>query len=198
MPSWWCWHPELGGEPNKYYMISFWYTLPETSNIAPENGWLEDDPFLLRQKAHFQVLLLLLLLVLGRVRPRKLTDGYPVNDGIWKRWTPALSMAIFGINSLVFYTLLGTNISPQKGTFEDDFPKVSFLEGISFREGNASSLQKWCNWWTKALWSSPTVKGIGQTRGEVSWHRQKTQVKKKVTETRVWHGHHHRKRAGLS
>ena len=26
--------------------IVYWYTLPET-NIAPENGWLEDDPFLL-------------------------------------------------------------------------------------------------------------------------------------------------------
>ena len=182
MSSWWCWHPGLGGEPNKSYIISFWYTPPETSNIGPENGWLEDDPFLLRQKAHFQVLLLLLLLVLGRARPRKLTDGYPVNDGIWKRWTPALSMAIFGINSLVFYTLLGTNISPQKGTFEDDFPKVSFVEGTVWVFGRVTlHLSKRCNWWTKALWSSPTVKGIGQTRGEVSWHRQK-QGEQKATE----------------
>ena len=38
------------------------YTLPET-DIAPENGWLEDDPFLL-EKAYFQGLL---LLVSGRV-----------------------------------------------------------------------------------------------------------------------------------
>ena len=31
-------------------------TLPETnSEFAPENGWLEDDRFLLGQKAHFQV-----------------------------------------------------------------------------------------------------------------------------------------------
>ena len=30
-------------------------TLPETNIFAPENGWLEDDRFLLGQKAYFQV-----------------------------------------------------------------------------------------------------------------------------------------------
>ena len=29
-------------------------TTPPKSNIAPEKGWLEDDPFLLGQMAHFQ------------------------------------------------------------------------------------------------------------------------------------------------
>ena len=30
-------------------------TLPETNTFAPENGWLEYDPFLLGETAYFQV-----------------------------------------------------------------------------------------------------------------------------------------------
>ena len=30
-------------------MDNWRYTLPETNIFAPENGWLEDDPFLLRR-----------------------------------------------------------------------------------------------------------------------------------------------------
>ena len=36
------WHTERGPHP------MYWsYTIPETNIFAPENGWLEDDPFLL-------------------------------------------------------------------------------------------------------------------------------------------------------
>ena len=41
-------------KPTIYYArISWIYTLPET-NIAPKNGWLEYDPFLLGETAYFQ------------------------------------------------------------------------------------------------------------------------------------------------
>ena len=33
--------------PNPEFSMSNWYTLPETNIFAPENGWLEYDPFLL-------------------------------------------------------------------------------------------------------------------------------------------------------
>ncbi len=35
--------------------VGSWFILPETnSEFAPENGWLEYDPFLLGQTAYFQ------------------------------------------------------------------------------------------------------------------------------------------------
>ena len=42
-------------ESSKSYLRSFWITLPETSSKATENGWLEEDPFILRI-AYFQVI----------------------------------------------------------------------------------------------------------------------------------------------
>ncbi len=48
-----------------YHTWILWVCLPSLKLTAktPENGWLEDKPFLLGKKAYFQVLL---LLVLGR------------------------------------------------------------------------------------------------------------------------------------
>ncbi len=45
---------ELKTKNDEHHFSAICLTLPET-NIAPENGWLEDDPFLLGQTAYFQV-----------------------------------------------------------------------------------------------------------------------------------------------
>ena len=87
------------------------HTLPETnSEFTPENGWLEDDPFLWGQKAYFQVLL---LLVSGRVGMLPLPSTLPKTNmegpkmlGLGKGNGTLFKMAIF-------CTLPETNIAPE-------------------------------------------------------------------------------------